>query len=66
MILNEVFRLSTAFFFFFFLSKGQSFWESNSHFITSHSIPLRLFFCESVFVIQEEEEEEEEEEEGEA
>jgi hypothetical protein len=30
--------------------------------ITSNSIPLRLIFCESVFVIQEEEEEEEEEE----
>jgi hypothetical protein len=60
MILNEV-SLSTAFFFLFFLSKGgQSFWEIK--FTSSlHSIPLRLIFCESVFVIQQEEEEEEEE-----
>ena len=45
---------------FFFLSKKV---EKNQNFTSSlHSIPLRLIFCESVFVIQEEEEEEEEEE----
>ena len=45
---------------FFFLSKGQSFWE-NKFTSSLHSIPLRLFFCESVFVIQQEEEEQQEE-----
>ena len=45
--------------FFFFQKKL----KKNQNFSSSlHSIPLRLLFCESVFVIQEEEEEEEEEE----
>ena len=55
--MKSLFRL--LFFFFSFFQK--KFWEIK--FTSSlHSIPLRLIFCESVFVIQEEEEEEEEEE----
>jgi len=59
MILNEVFLFRLLFFFFFFFQKGSRFFgKSNALLITSYSIPSRLIFCESVFVIQQEEEEE--------
>ena len=50
-----------CFFFSFFSFKRAVVFMGNqtSLLITSNSIPLRLIFCESVFVIQQEEEEEE-------